>query len=126
MHASPSAGSPRLRRVDAEHAELELREERSGWFRVVTVEDVARDESLFMGSGWVHGSGLALSISGSGNRILYAGPSEDSRAVLRVLSGGEISELVGCAGNWAKVRSGDHAGWLAPSGQCSSALTTCS
>lgn len=114
-----------LAAVPSEYAELELREERDGWFRVAAIEDAVSGEPLFAGTGWVRGSVLALSISGGGNRTLYADPSEDGRAVLTGLGGGETPELVGCAGDWARVRLGDQTGWLAPSGQCSSALTTC-
>jgi hypothetical protein len=33
--------------------------------------------------------------------------------------------LIGCAGTWARVRSGGRTGWLSRGGQCSNPLTTC-
>ncbi len=124
VHSKPSAASPVLKKVPAEFAELELREQRGSWFRIAFIENAESGESLFVGSGWVRGSALALGISG-GNRFLYAEPREGSRQILVGQTGGENTELVGCAGPWARVRLGAHTGWLAPGAQCSSALTTC-
>lgn len=125
VHAGPSDASPGLSSVSAEYAEAEVREERNGWFRIARIQNAESGDMLFSGSGWIRPSTLALTISGSGNRILYAEPNEDSRAVRLGLGGGEAPDLVGCTGGWAKVQFGDDVGWLAPSGQCSSALTTC-
>lgn len=126
VHAQPSPASPVLKLVPAEFAELDLREARDGWFRVATIEDAESDKPLFSGSGWVRSSALALDVSGSGNRRLYAEPSESGAGIPLAQTGGEPVDLIDCAGDWAKVRYGKQRGWLAPSGQCSSALTTCS
>ena len=126
VYAAPSEDSPTLKAISAEYAEAEVREERNGWFRISGIENAESGEMLFEGSGWVRPSTLALTVSGSGNRILYSEPNERSRAVRLGLGGGEAPDLISCRGAWARVRFGDDTGWLAPSGQCSSALTTCS
>ncbi len=126
VHAQPSAASPVLKMVPAEFAELDLREMRDGWFRVAAIADAESDQPLFTGKGWVRASALAMDVSGSGNRRLYSEPSESGTGIPLAQTGGEPVELIDCAADWAKVRFGGQSGWLAPSGQCSSALTTCS
>ena len=56
---------------------------------------------------------------------LFKEPSPRSAVVTRLPSETQVN-LVGCKGDWARVRHQKSEGWLAPDSQCHSTLTTCS
>lgn len=102
-----------------------IRGQQDGWFRVSEITNAEDESSLFRGDGWVHSSLLGLEVANTDPQ-LYAAPSARSRAIARLRpDGGEVT-LIGCAGDWARVRAAGRIGWLSRAGQCSSPLTTCS
>jgi SH3-like domain-containing protein len=125
VRAAPSTGSRVLRVIPVNDAAVaSIRGQRGTWFRVASITDEVEGEALFRGDGWVHSSLLGLRVA-NGDTRLFAAPNRRSR-VLRTLEAEETPiTLIGCSGQWAKVRAEGREGWLAPSGQCSNPLTTC-
>ncbi|HYI49465.1 MAG TPA: SH3 domain-containing protein [Allosphingosinicella sp.] len=89
-----------------------------------SVVDAASDENLFRGDGWIHASLLGLRVANA-DPNLYARPRPQSRALARLAPEESQVTLIGCAGNWARVRATGGVGWLSPGGQCSNPVTTC-
>ena len=126
VRATPSTRSPVLRVVPTDASGVAvIRESRGDWFRVASITDEISGTELFRGDGWVHSSLLGLTVA-NGNTRLYAAPNMRSRVLRTLVPDGTAITLVGCSGQWAKVRAEGREGWLSPSGQCSNPLTTCS
>jgi SH3-like domain-containing protein len=125
IRAAPSAEARVLATVAPDFGVAHVVGRRGGWFRVDGIVSDESDATLFAGNGWVSAAALGTDISGSGDRTLYTAPRPDSAVAATPLPDGGGAALLDCAGEWAKVRFHDSTGWLAPSGQCSSALTTC-
>lgn len=124
VRAGPAANA-RLLRVSGEGSPVaEITGQRGAWFRVSTITDYETSTTLFRGVGWVRVSALGLSIANADPR-LYARPSRQSRRIARLVPDESLVTLLGCAGDWARVRFGRREGWLSSGGQCSNPLTTC-
>jgi SH3-like domain-containing protein len=95
------------------------------WFRVSNIVEAEENREIFRGDGWVHASLLGLSVANA-DPVLHAQPAMRSPAIARLVPDESRLTLIGCAGNWAQVRSSGRVGWLSPAGQCSNPLTTCS
>jgi len=125
VRAGPSAAAAVLRVISNEGSAVARILGQSGaWFRVSIIADAENDEELFRGDGWIHASRLGLSVANA-DPNLYASPRLQSRALARLVPDHSEVTLIGCAGNWARVRAMGRAGWLSPGGQCSNPLTTC-
>jgi len=125
VRAGPSAVARVLAVVGNEgSAVARIRGQSGAWFRVSIIVDAERDENLFRGDGWIHASLLGLSVANT-DPNLYARPRLQSRALARLVPDDSQVTLIGCAGNWARVRATGRVGWLSPGGQCSNPLTTC-
>jgi SH3-like domain-containing protein len=125
IREQPSAKARVLRTIAPDFGVAHVVGRRGGWFRVDGIVSDESDATLFAGDGWVPASALGTDISGSGDRNLYKEPRPDSAILATPLPDGGGAALLDCAGTWARIRFHDSTGWLAPSGQCSSALTTC-
>jgi SH3-like domain-containing protein len=126
VRAGPSATAPVLRVIsNAGSAVARIRGQSGAWFQVSTIVDAEDERNLFSGNGWVHASLLGLDAANADPK-LYAGPSTQSRALARLVPDLSQVTLIGCAGDWARVRASGRLGWLSPGGQCSNPLTTCS
>src|SRR5207237_9193887 len=75
------------------------------WFRVSTITDAESDETLFRGDGWVPASLLGTSVANYDPR-LYARPSRQSPSLTRLVPDQSQVTLLGCTGDWARVRAG--------------------
>lgn len=95
-----------------------------GWFRVSRITDYEDSTTLFRGDGWVPVAALGTSVANYDPR-LYARPSRQSRTLARLVPDQSRVTLLGCTGDWARVRAGRRIGWLSHGGQCSNPLTTC-
>lgn len=125
VRAGPSARTRVLRVIGNEtSAVAEIRGQSGAWFRVAHIYDAEDNGTLFRGDGWVHSSLLGLAVA-NGNPRLYAAPAPRSRVIARLIPDDSQVTLVGCSGDWARVRSDGREGWLPRAGQCSSPLTTC-
>lgn len=125
VRAGPSTSARVLRVISNDgSAVAQIRAQSGSWFRVSTIVNAEDDTTLFNGDGWVHASLLGLSVANDDPR-LYAGPSRRSRTLARLVPDYSQVTLTGCAGDWARVRSGRREGWLSRGGQCSNPLTTC-
>ena len=126
VRAAPSTRARVLQIIPVDASGLAVvREQRGAWFRIAGISNAETGENLFRGIGWVHRSLLGLGVA-NGDTRLYAAPDSRSQ-VLRTLVADETPiTLIGCSGQWAKVRAEGRVGWLSPSGQCSNPLTTCS
>ncbi len=84
------------------------------------------EENHLMEKGWVFASLLGLYTRGYGQKSvpLYEQPTENSNILGQVPSDREVT-LLGCSGQWALVKKGNIQGWLEPSQQCPSPVTTC-
>jgi len=125
VRAAPSAAARLLRALAGNGSPVaRIRGQRGAWFRVSTIIDAESERVLFRGDGWVHASNLGLSIANDDPQ-LYARPSRQSRALMRLVPDQSRVTLIGCTGDWAQVRAGRRVGWLSRGGQCSNPLTTC-
>lgn len=125
VRAGPSTRSRVLRVIANEaSAVAEIRGQSGAWFRVVRIYDAEDNATLFSGQGWVHNSLLGLAVA-NGNPRLYAAPASRSRVIARLIPDDSQVTLIGCSGDWARVRNDGREGWLPREGQCSSPLTTC-
>lgn len=125
VRASPSTGARVLRVVSNEgSAVARIIGQRGAWFRVSIITNAEDDTTLFSGDGWVHSSLLGLSVANA-DPVLHARPVRRSRALARLIPDDSQVTLVGCSGDWARVRSSGREGWLSRGGQCSNPLTTC-
>jgi SH3-like domain-containing protein len=125
VRAGPSTSARVLRVVSNEgSAVARVMGQRGAWFRVSTITDAESDSILFRGDGWVHASLLGLRVANADPR-LYARPSRQSRPLTRLVPEDSQVTLVGCTGDWARVRAGNREGWLSRGGQCSNPVTTC-
>lgn len=91
------------------------------WLVIENVETID-GEKAFDGKGWVFASMLGTSTRGKSK--LYAAANTKSK-VLATLPTEEEVTILSCAGKWAKVKSGNRQGWLAPENQCGNPVTTC-
>jgi len=125
VRARPSANGRLLRARDNGGSPVARITGQSGaWFRVSTITDAESDTVLFRGDGWVPVSRLGFGVANYDPR-LYARPSRQSRRLARLVPDQSQVTLLGCAGDWARVRAGRRTGWLSRGGQCSNPLTTC-
>ena len=101
------------------------------WLLIEGADDALEDpaKQLFRGRGWVYAPMLATEVNetrdGSPSVPLRREPRARSAVVTRLRPGTSVT-LVGCAGGWARIRSGRVEGWLSPESQCANPLTTCS
>ncbi len=79
-------------------------------------------EKAFGGKGWVFASMLGTSTRGKSK--LYAAANTKSKVLATLPTEAEVT-ILSCAGKWAKVKSGNRQGWLAPENQCGNPVTTC-
>lgn len=146
VRAEPESDAPLLAQLegvyrvgnDRFYPEVEITGSENGWFRIseaktniYIVETPIR--VLFEGEGWIHGSGLDLSVEGS--RLMSA-PSWDSpvafdfgavNAVDQESGVFSLDRLVACQGYWVKVEGTyldqPAQGWT--NDTCASQVTTC-
>ena len=126
VRAAPSTQARVVRNLRPEGTSVfDITGYNAGWFRISGAVEAESDSRIFAGDGWVHHSQLGLRAAHYNPR-LFAGPNAQSRVLANL--GGQEPEvaLLGCTGDWAQVRAGNRIGWLAPDGQCSNPLTTCS
>lgn len=125
VRAGPSAQSRVLRTISNQGAAVvEIRSHSGSWFRVSRIVDAEDETVLFTGDGWVHSSLIAIDVA-NGDPRLYAAPARRSRALARLVADQTHVTLIGCSGDWVRVRAGRREGWLSRAGWCSSPLTTC-
>jgi SH3-like domain-containing protein len=125
VRAGPSTATRVLRTISNEGSAVARIIGQSGqWFRVSSIVDAEDDRSLFSGDGWIHASLLGVSVANADPR-LYSRPLRQSRPLARLVPDETLVTLIGCAGDWARVRALGRVGWLSPGGQCSNPLTTC-
>jgi len=125
VRAGPSAAARVLAVVGNQgSAVARIRGQSGAWFLVSIIVDAESDAELFRGDGWIHASLLTLRVANA-DPNLYARPRPQSRALARLVPEDSQVTLIGCAGNWARVRAARRIGWLSPGGQCSNPLTTC-
>ena len=125
VRAAPSTRARILRRVSADYPpRVEIRGQSGDWFRVTRVTNAEDFSVLFRGEGWVHVSMLGFGVANYDPR-LYAAPSRQSRTLVRLVPDESRVDLIGCAGDWARVRAGRRIGWMSRGGICSNPLTTC-
>lgn len=125
VRAGPSADARVLRVVSNEGSGVaRIIGQRGAWFRVSTITDAESDSTLFRGDGWVHASLLGVSVANADPR-LYARPSRQSRAIATLIPEASQVTLIGCSGDWFRVRGAGRVGWLSRGGQCSNPVTTC-
>lgn len=125
VRAGPSTGARLLQVVRNQNAAVAQLTGQSGtWFHISGLTDAETGATLFRGDGWVHASLLGISVANADPR-LYARPARQSRALARLVPDLTQVTLIGCSGDWARVRSGRREGWLSRDGQCSNPLTTC-
>lgn len=104
---------------------------KGGWVKISNAAD-EDGETIFDKEGWVFASLLGMTIAWNpndklkkGNHSLYAEPTEKSRVLSRLPPETSVT-LVGCDGEWAKVKYNRKIGWLAPEAQCTNTRTGCS
>jgi len=125
VRAAPSASARLLRTRPYQGSPVaEIIGQSGGWFRVARITDYEDSTTLFSGVGWVPAASLGTSIANADPR-LYARPSRQSRRLARLVPDESRVTLLGCAGDWARVRFRTQTGWLSRGGQCSNPLTTC-
>jgi SH3-like domain-containing protein len=125
IRAGPSTSARVLRVIGNEGSAVARIVGQSGaWFRVSVITNAEDDTNLFRGDGWVHSSLLGLRVANADPR-LYARPSRQSRPLARLVPEDSQVTLIGCSGDWARVRAGNREGWLSRGGQCSNPVTTC-
>ena len=127
VRAGPSTTSKVLFTLENEAlVELHIVGRSGDWFRIDRVDDAEQDKRLFRGSAWIHRSQAGLSVAGGDHR-LYATPSRQSKALMKLTPDGNALEILDCRGGWVKVVVDDKTpGWMAPDAQCSNPMTTCS
>jgi SH3-like domain-containing protein len=90
--------------------------------------DGSEGEEFWKITGWVYGPMLgtyAVDYGSTGAVVpLYEGPSTGSVVLNRLVSDTEVV-IVGCRGEWVKVRVNGVKGWLAPGSHCGSSKTNC-
>ncbi|MBN2224509.1 MAG: SH3 domain-containing protein [Deltaproteobacteria bacterium] len=90
--------------------------------------DGSEGEEFWKITGWVYGPMLgtyAVDYGTTGAVVpVYGGPSTGSAVLTRLVSDTEVV-IVGCRGEWVKVRVNDVEGWLAPGSHCGSSKTNC-
>ena len=126
VRAGPSARARVIRRVrEVSSGVAEITAVDGAWFRISGIVDAETEQRLFQGNGWVHQSLLGIDVANSDPR-LYAAPSRRARVLAKLRADMDQVTLLGCIGDWARVRHGGRTGWLSPAGQCASPLTNCS
>lgn len=106
---------------DSDGVMLEVKGATGSWLLIENAETLSGAET-FSGQGWVFASML-----GTSTRLkskLYSKPDSKSKALATVPTESEVT-IVGCKGDWVKVKYGSRQGWLAPENQCGSPVTTC-
>lgn len=91
------------------------------WLLIENVETVD-GEKAFGGKGWVFASMLGTSTRLKSN--LYASANRKSKVLAALPTEDEVT-ILSCSGEWARVKSGNRQGWLAPENQCGNPVTTC-
>lgn len=96
------------------------------WLKIARATQGLDGKVLFKGSGWVHSSRVATMTRGydKGHVTLRVDNRKSSDVLTRVPRETEVG-IRGCDGAWALVVYKGKRGWLAPSGQCGTAATTC-
>lgn len=95
------------------------------WVQISRAESTQAEGVPFQGRGWVHAPLLGTTTRGYGTGVyLYKEPNTKSRKVGKVPESTEV-KLLGGNGKWIFAEYGKLRGWLAPSDQCPSTLTTC-
>ena len=94
------------------------------WFRISKAELAGKAQ--FQGTGWVHGSLLAVQVRGGVH--MYARASKSAK---RVQSTGDVEaegRLLACRRGWVRIRHSEtkKRGWLSPDDHCPGWQTTCS
>jgi uncharacterized protein YgiM (DUF1202 family) len=97
-----------------------------GWIKINRAED--EDENVLSKKvGWIPVASFGLTTASNpmtGYHYFYAGPSKKSRTLERLKADTPV-RLIGCSGEWVRVRVHRKIGWLAPEAQCSNSRTTC-
>jgi uncharacterized protein YgiM (DUF1202 family) len=106
---------------DEDGVMLEVVGATGGWLLIDNAETLSGAET-FSGQGWVFAPMLGTSTRGKSK--LYSQANTKSKAVATVPTEAEVV-IVGCSGDWAKVKYGGKQGWLAPDHQCGNPVTTC-
>lgn len=91
------------------------------WLLVENAETLSGEKG-FNGKGWVFASMLGTSTRQKSN--LYASANRKSKILATLPTEDEVT-ILSCSGEWAKVKSGNRQGWLAPGNQCGNPVTTC-
>lgn len=101
------------------------------WVKIDKAEN-EDGQTIFDKEGWVFASLLGMTTSWNpddkqkkGYQNLYAGPNKKSRVLGRLAPESSVA-LVGCDGDWARVKHNRRTGWLAPEAQCTLTRTNCS
>lgn len=94
----------------------------SGSWVMIEDAETVNGEKAFDGNGWVFASMLGTSTRMKSK--LYSTPSLKAKSLATVPTETEVT-IIGCSGDWAKVKYGSKQGWLAPENQCGNPVTTC-
>jgi uncharacterized protein YgiM (DUF1202 family) len=106
---------------DIDGVMVEVKGSTGSWLMIENAETLSGAET-FSGQGWVFASMLGTSTREKSK--LYSTASLKSKSLGTVPAEVEVV-IIGCAGNWAKVKYGAKQGWLARDNQCGNPVTTC-
>lgn len=133
VRASPGASGKivAVLKPDHEWISVHVAAQRGDWMRIdraIGINDALEDgeRQLFTGDGWVHVRMLGVSelFTGDGT-VLRDRPDAKAPALLKIeAETGERTEVLGCRGEYLKVRYGKHIGWTER--WCTNERTTCS
>ena len=106
---------------DEDGTTLEIKGATGSWLLIEGAETLGGGET-FSGKGWVFASMLGISTRMKSK--LYSSASLKSKTLATIPTEEELT-IVGCSGDWVKVKYKTKQGWLAPGSQCGSPVTTC-
>jgi SH3-like domain-containing protein len=94
---------------------------RGSWLRISRAESV-EGSILFQGEGWVYAPLTAVT---SRYRVTLRTLPDAGSPAVAVMPAEEEGKILGCKGEWVKVRFRGKEGWMAPDSHCGSPVTTC-
>jgi uncharacterized protein YgiM (DUF1202 family) len=106
---------------DEDGTTLEIKGATGSWLMIEGAETLG-GETTFSGKGWVSASMLGISTARKAK--LYSSASLKGKT-LATIPGEEELTILGCMGEWVKVKYKSKQGWLAPDSQCGTPVTTC-
>lgn len=103
-------------------SELDITGSLGDWLRVRKVRSV-EGKATFTGEGWVYARLTA--VRARGVATLRATPEHTAAAVAQIQDEDQV-QIVGCRGDWLRVKYKSATGWLDKASRCGNPVTTCS